>query len=401
MNVNSQFVSAIFYRQTDQQENIDFYLYQDQTSGELQHLHVNLLSEDLDPSLNVALARGLYQKMYSFEVDNQEDYIKLLSLDDHFSKFSAILKQINDCDTLIDGQDFKIYFLNYSEFFEEKLPLHKTDLNSEKIRSQTKQFFQDHNIVEYAKQNLNSQKTLFCILNPDDHRLWVNLLEGLFQGPLQGENQKWISFDLTEMKPFNEELFKKIKGFVITGGHSHAYDTSLPYIPYSYEIFNKIIYPEQDNEQKLVGICWGHQAVAHGCGGKSSKLPNNNCYHFREEIKYHDVDVNDQLNLSKILPQPFYSIKSHGDYVYELPREAKLICSSEKVEIEGMSIRNRALTFQFHTEFNRMLLMKVMDECKEFPGIQEIAQKAIQSFSQETYISNKYLNAQLKKFLVS
>ncbi|KAL4503131.1 hypothetical protein ABPG72_014360 [Tetrahymena utriculariae] len=399
--MSSQFVSVIFYRQANQQENIDFYLYQDQTSGELQHLHVNLLSEDLDPSLNFALARGLYQKIYSFEVDNQEDYIKLLNLDEHFPKFSAILKQVNNCDTLIDGQDFKIYFLNYSEFFLDKITLYKADLNSEKVHSQTKQFFQDYSIVEYAKQNLNAQKTLFCILNPDGHRLWVNVSEGLYQGHFQGENQKLISFNLIEMKPFKEKLFKKIKGFIAAGGHYHAYDTSLPWLPFSYDIFNKIIYPEQYNEQKLISFCGGHQTIAHGCGGKSSKMPNNNCYQLRDEINFNDVEINDQLNLSKVLPQPFYSIKSHGDYVYELAREAKLICSSDKVEIEGMSIRNRALTFQFHPEFNRMILFKLIDEYKEFPGIQEIAQKAIKSFSQETYVSNKYLNSHLKKFLVS
>ncbi|KAL4450946.1 hypothetical protein ABPG74_011788 [Tetrahymena malaccensis] len=399
--MSSQFVSAIFYRQADQQEHFDFYLDQDKTNGQLQHIQVNLLSEDLDPSLNIALARGLYSKIYSYEVNNQEDYIKLLNQDEHFFKFSAILKQVNDCDTLIDGQNFKIYYLNYTQFFEEKLPLHKADLNSEKVQPQTKQFFQDHNLVEYLKQNLNALKTLFCILNSEDKKYWVNMYEGLFQGFLQGENQKWITFNLLEMKPFEEELFKKIKGFVITGSHYDAYDTSMPWVPFSYDIFNKIIYPEQENEQKLLGVCWGHQAVGNGCGGKASRMPHKNFYKFRDQIKFNDIDVNDQLNLSKILPQPFYSIKCHGDYVYELAREAKLISFSDKVEIEGMAIRNRALTFQFHPEFNKMILFKILDESKDLPGIQEIVQKAINSFSQEAYISNQYLNAQLKKFLAS
>jgi len=49
------------------------------------------------------------------------------------------------------------------------------------------------------------------------------------------------------MIPIEEELFKKIKGFIITGSHHDAYDVSMPWVPFSYEIFNRIIYPKEDN----------------------------------------------------------------------------------------------------------------------------------------------------------
>ena len=74
-----------------------------------------------------------------------------------------------------------------------------------------------------------------------------NFYEGLFQGLLQRENQRWISVNLHNMIPIEEELFKKIKGFIITGSHHDAYDVSMPWVPFSYEIFNRIIYPKEDN----------------------------------------------------------------------------------------------------------------------------------------------------------
>lgn len=49
------------------------------------------------------------------------------------------------------------------------------------------------------------------------------------------------------METIEEELFKKIKGFIVTGSHYDAYDTSMPWVPFSYDIFNKIIYPETEN----------------------------------------------------------------------------------------------------------------------------------------------------------
>ena len=49
------------------------------------------------------------------------------------------------------------------------------------------------------------------------------------------------------MKPIEEKLFKRIKGFVVTGSHHDAYDVSMPWVPFSYEIFNKILYPKEEN----------------------------------------------------------------------------------------------------------------------------------------------------------
>lgn len=72
----------------------------------------------------------------------------------------------------------------------------------------------------------------------------------------------------------------------------------------------------------------------------------------------------ESINFSKLLDSPFYAVKCHGDYVYELAKDATLIASSNRVEIEAMSIRNRALTFQFHPEFNQMILLKIIDEAK-------------------------------------
>lgn len=81
-----------------------------------------------------------------------------------------------------------------------------------------------------------------------------NFYEALFQGLLQRENQRWISVNLHNMIPIEDELFKKIKGFIITGSHHDAYDVSMPWVPFSYDIFNKIIYPKEDNVIQQMGM---------------------------------------------------------------------------------------------------------------------------------------------------
>lgn len=54
------------------------------------------------------------------------------------------------------------------------------------------------------------------------------------------------------MTPIDEALFSSIKGFVVTGSHHDAYDTSMPWVPVAYELFKKIIYPENENVHNII-----------------------------------------------------------------------------------------------------------------------------------------------------
>lgn len=49
------------------------------------------------------------------------------------------------------------------------------------------------------------------------------------------------------MDPIEDELFNKIKGFIVTGSQYKAYDTSIPWVTKAYDLFKRIIYPANQN----------------------------------------------------------------------------------------------------------------------------------------------------------
>ena len=127
--------------------------------------------------------------------------------------------------------------------------------------------------------------------------------------------------------------------------------------------------------QKLLGVCFGHQLLAHSLGGKVQRADAGwgvgiMQYQWRAKPSWL-VDTAAQFQL----------LCSHRDQVVALPPEATLLAGNDFCSNAAFYIDNRVLTFQPHPEFTKpyaeALLRKRWQDIGEHK-----AQTALQSYQQ-------------------
>ncbi len=94
----------------------------------------------------------------------------------------------------------------------------------------------------------------------------------------------------------------------------------------------------------LLGLCWGHQLIAHTLGGKVAKGSS-------AEYGLGRITVDDEDLLFRGIPKEFTAWVSHFDEVKELPEGFLPLAHSETCEIEAMRHKERNIFgCQFHPE---------------------------------------------------
>ena len=134
--------------------------------------------------------------------------------------------------------------------------------------------------------------------------------------------------------------FRQHELYVITGCNLSAYDD----IAWIKKLCEWIKEADKANI-KLVGVCFGHQIIAHALGGKVEKAANGWGVGIREAVI---TDKTTQQMLGNTILRLLYN---HHDQVVELPKRATLIASSRFCPIESFRIDNNIITFQGHPEY--------------------------------------------------
>lgn len=128
-------------------------------------------------------------------------------------------------------------------------------------------------------------------------------------------------------------------GYLITGS-AHAVYEDHDWLPRLFDLVRELV----RLELPLLGLCFGHQAIAKALGGRVEKSQNG----WGIGVQHYDVNV--------FLPwmQPrlarFSLLASHQDQVLEPPKDAIIWASSENCPIAGMAIGKHVLTIQPHPE---------------------------------------------------
>ena len=170
------------------------------------------------------------------------------------------------------------------------------------------------------------------------------------------KNEEWIRYDVTKYEfPTHKELLK-LSGIIITGSLADSFDNKIKWVLNLRKLIKEIVNNSIYSHIKLIGICFGHQIIAHSLnGGKSFINPLKKNIENNWEIGVKKIEFNQ--NFYKIFPNFDKNIKSlnvvehHRDAVISIPNNAILLASSKWTKNELYIISDRVLSFQGHPEF--------------------------------------------------
>lgn len=144
-----------------------------------------------------------------------------------------------------------------------------------------------------------------------------------------------------------------VAGVVITGSHAMVSERE----PWS-ESLVPWLQTAVQQQTPVLGICYGHQLLAHALGGEVAHHPDG------VEIGTVEVALNDaaaQDPLLGDLPDAFPAQAVHWQSVRQLPPGAVLLAGSEHEAHHAFRVGDRAWGVQFHPEFSDAALRAYLD----------------------------------------
>lgn len=144
-------------------------------------------------------------------------------------------------------------------------------------------------------------------------------------------------------------------------------------------------------QKKFVGICFGHQLIAHALGGRAEK-----------SLKGWGVGV--QTYFSTELGQaqglaPSFELKiSHQDQVTALPPNSELLAGNDFCPNAMFKLSDHILSLQGHPEFSKAYMQELLPLRREQLG-EELMHRALDSLQAETH--DREVNQVIYNFLAT
>jgi len=130
--------------------------------------------------------------------------------------------------------------------------------------------------------------------------------------------------------------------YVITGSRHSVYD-ELPWLPPLVEFLRAALAADR----KIIGICFGHQLLAHYFGGTTARAEIGWC------VGVHDNRVLAVPPWMQPAAGSFGLLSSHRDQVLRLPPGAEPFAATDRCPHAGFTLGRQVLTFQGHPEFTK------------------------------------------------
>jgi GMP synthase-like glutamine amidotransferase len=137
--------------------------------------------------------------------------------------------------------------------------------------------------------------------------------------------------------------------YLITGSPNGAYDPDL-WIG-ELQAFIRRAYQEK---KKLVGICFGHQVIAHSLGGRAEKAPNG------WGLGLEQVELLEQRPWMDPPKDTVFLHFVHQDQVTKLPPGARRLAGSDRCPVIIFTIAGRVLGIQGHPEYSSELMGELL-----------------------------------------
>lgn len=153
--------------------------------------------------------------------------------------------------------------------------------------------------------------------------------------------------------------------YLITGSRHSVYD-DLPWIPRLVAFLREAL----EARRRVVGICFGHQLMAHYFGGETRAAEVGWC------VGVHRARVVQQEDWMQPPLAGFNLLSSHRDQVVRLPAGARLFAASADCPNAGFVLEDegegRVLTFQGHPEFTKPYARDLMARRGELLGAERL-----------------------------
>ena len=228
--------------------------------------------------------------------------------------------------------------------------------------------------------------TLYDDLIPD-YGSYGQMFARFFDG-LDGDPNNKLKYRYYQVQ--QGELPKDIAecdAYLITGSKAGVYD-AIPWIT----SLQSWITDFHRQRAKLIGICFGHQILAHSLGGQAAKsgkgwgigvhtttlLVGDSQIDNRVTSKGNHYD-NDFIKKGS----PLRLLYSHQDQVLKLPTEAQLLAGSDFCQYAAFKIGERVLSFQGHPEFTPRYLQRLLGRRRSVIG-EKVFSDAMASLDQDT-----------------
>lgn len=197
-----------------------------------------------------------------------------------------------------------------------------------------------------------------------------------------------LSIELVVYRVTESEFPKAVSccdGYLITGSRHSVYD-DLPWIGELAEFVAQALAADV----RIVGICFGHQLLAHFFGGLTEPAASG------WSVGVHQTRVLDPQPWMQPACSEFSLLSSHKDQVARLPQGARIIARSNSCPCAGFVIGERVMTLQGHPEFNKPYAAALMGKRESLLGA-EVFSGGMESLAQET--DSEVVGTWILKFL--